>query len=102
MGTIGIILMVLGGLLAFGAWIWLLILAFKDSALWGIIVLFLSWLGSLIFTIVRKPAPGWKPFLYMVLGGVLVAVGSILASAGATTTTTEPSSMLIDLIKNLG
>ena len=65
----------IGGLIALIGWVWLIILGFKKSALWGIVVILLSWLGGLIFCIVNKE--GWLQLALMTIGGILAGVGAI-------------------------
>ena len=90
----GMALLIIGVIMAAIGWIMLLIAAFKDSVLWGLIVLFFSGIGSLIFTIVKKP--GWTPMLLMIGGGILAAIGSGMAASNANTT--EPAAMIIKAI----
>ena len=72
----GLIVIGLGGLIAFIGWIWLLIIGFKQGgALWGILIFFFSCLAGLIFCIMYKT--GWLPWLMLVIGGVLASFGVI-------------------------
>ncbi|CAN5502905.1 hypothetical protein BH10BAC5_BH10BAC5_27200 [soil metagenome] len=89
-------LLVIGGLMAVIGWVMLLIAAFKDSVLWGLIVLFFSGIGGLVFTIVKKP--GWTPILLMIGGGILAGIGSGMAAASMNT---EPAAMVIKALMNL-
>ncbi len=93
----GMALLVIGGLLALVGWVMLLIKAFKDSVLWGLVVLFFSGIGSLIFTIVKKP--GWTPILLMIVGGVLAAIGSGMAASDANTN--PPAALILFVFNNL-
>ena len=75
MEAIGGIVGGIGGLIALIGWVWLIILGFKKSAVWGIVVILLSWLGGLIFCIVNKE--GWLQLALMTIGGILAGVGAI-------------------------
>ena len=76
MEILGGLIMFVGGLLAFAAYIWLVVVAFKEGgAIWGIVVLLFSGLGGLIFCIVNKT--GWLPWIVMVLGGILASFGVV-------------------------
>jgi len=67
------ILGIIGALIAFIGWIWLVVVAFKaGGALWGILNIFLQPVTGLIFCVVKKA--GWTPFIVMIVG-VVLAVG---------------------------
>jgi hypothetical protein len=80
MAVLGLLLMGIGYLVAFIGGIWIVVIAFQESILWG--------LGSLLVPLVGLiyVAMHWeetkKPFLILV-GGIVVAVlGIIVAGAG--------------------
>ncbi len=76
MEIVGLIVIGLGGLIAFIGWVWLLIIGFKQGGvLWGILIFFFSCLAGLIFCIMYKT--GWLPWLMLVIGGVLASFGVI-------------------------
>ncbi|MBS0263841.1 MAG: hypothetical protein JSS02_18025 [Planctomycetes bacterium] len=81
MATIGFILTGLGSLAWFIGYIWLVVLAFQKSALWGI--------GSFCVPIVgwvyafQNWEQGKKPFLIEIVGVVLSLVGGALTGGGA-------------------
>lgn len=64
------------GLVAFGTYIWLLVLAFKRSAGWGLAVLFLSPIAAIIFAI-QYWEESKKPFLITTgcsIGAIAIAL----------------------------
>ena len=64
----------LGGLISLIAWIWLVIIAFKEGgAIWGIVVFFLAWIGGLVFCLMHQK--GWAQLVLMVLGVFLSTAG---------------------------
>ena len=66
----------LGGLIALIGWIWLVVLGFqKGGALWGILIIFFSWIAGLIFCIMNKT--GWIPLVMMLLGGFISGIGMV-------------------------
>ena len=65
-------LLILGGILAIVGGIWLLVVTFQTSVLWGIGSLLLPFV-SLIFVIMNWDATK-KPFLIQVAGLVLVVI----------------------------
>lgn len=81
MGTVGLILMGIGGIALFIFSIMLLIEAFKESVLWGLGYLFVPFV-SLIFVIMHwDKAKG--PFIKLVVSAVVFFIGSAVAGAGA-------------------
>lgn len=81
MGFVGLFLLMVGGLAVFGGAIWLLILAFQESILWGVgslVVPFVSLVFAIMFWDKTKTA-----FL-LHLGGIAVMVfGAILSGITA-------------------
>jgi hypothetical protein len=68
----GSILGIVGGLLIFVGWIWLIITAFtKGGALWGILAILFSWITGLIFYFTKKE--GLQPTL-VILGGIVLTI----------------------------
>lgn len=64
----------IGGLLALIGLFWLIIIAFqKGGILWGILVVVFSWMGGLVFCIVKKE--GWLPLGLLVIGLILAVIG---------------------------
>ena len=64
----------IGGLIALIGYIWLIVVGFKQGgALWGILIIFFSFLAGLIFCIMHKT--GWVPWILMVLGGLVAGFG---------------------------
>ncbi len=84
------LLLALGGILYLGGWVMLLVLGFKKSLGWGLVMLFLSWLIiPLIVFLIKYWDEAKLGFLVMV-GGLLAAgvggfvlVGSVATSAMA-------------------
>jgi len=82
------LLLAIGGILALGGWVMLLVLGFKKSIGWGLTILFLSWL---IIPLVVFLAKHWSEakagFLLLVAGtvasgiGWFALVGSVATSA---------------------
>lgn len=76
---LGTIILGIGGLIALVGAIWLLVVTFKKSILWGILSLLIPFV-SLIFVIMNWELTK-KPFLIYLGGIVLVIVGSVLGAA---------------------
>ena len=68
-----ITLLLVGGLIAFVGAIWMLVVAFRTSVLWGLGCLIVPFV-SLIFLVLYW-SDAKKPFLYQVLGAILMGVG---------------------------
>ena len=81
MEIIGLILLAVGGIVAFVGGIWVLVLAFKQHILWGLGSLFVPFV-SLVF-VIKYHKVALKPFLICVAGWVLLIIGSVIAGAGA-------------------
>lgn len=76
------ILGLIGALVFFVGWIWLIVTGFKaGGALWGILNIFFQPITGLIFCIVNKT--GWMQFGIMIAGLVLVVLGGGLSAATA-------------------
>ncbi len=81
MQFIGMLLMFIGFVLAFVGGIWLLIVAFQESLLWGLGCFFLP-IVSLIF-VVMYWEDAKKPFLVNIAGLVPLFLGIMLSGGGA-------------------
>jgi hypothetical protein len=68
------ILALIGCVLIFVGYIWLIVTAFKvGGVLWGILNIFFQPITGLIFCILKKA--GWQAFLLMVIGMILAGSG---------------------------
>ncbi|HOX05517.1 MAG TPA: hypothetical protein PK280_03865 [Planctomycetota bacterium] len=81
MATVGLILTIVGGIVAFVGAIMVLIQAFKVSVLWGLGSLFVP-LVSLIFVIMNWGVAK-KGFLIQLAGLGLLILGTVLTAVGA-------------------
>lgn len=73
-------LMVIGGLLGFAAWIWLLIAAFRVSIGWGLAIFFLGWTWiPLIIFAVKYWKEAKRPILLYGASVVVLIVASLIA-----------------------
>lgn len=68
-----VILGILGAILCVVGFIWLVLVAFSKSALWGLLNIFFQPLAGLIYCI--AVGEGWKPFLMMIGGAILFGLG---------------------------
>lgn len=76
MEIIGLGVMGIGGLICLIGWIWLIVIGFqKGGALWGVLIIFFSWIAGLIFCIINKT--GWIPLILMIVGGIISSVGMV-------------------------
>ncbi len=76
--AIAIVLIVLGFLLSFIGGIWGLVLAFQESAVWGLLYLFVPF-ASLVFVITKWGKPAVKnSFLLGLLGLGIAMLGAVL------------------------
>ncbi len=76
MEILGFGIISLGSLIALIGYIWLIVVGFqRGGALWGILIIFFSWIAGLIFCIVKKT--GWTPLILMILGGVISGIGAV-------------------------
>jgi hypothetical protein len=71
---ISLIVMIVGGLVFFVGWIWLIILGFKQSIWWGILMILFNWFAAIVFCIVKKT--GWLGLAIMTIGGIAAGVGA--------------------------
>jgi len=72
-------LIILGSLIAFVGGLWLLVVIFQESILWGIRSILLP-LVPLIFVILHWDVSK-KPLLIQVVGGVIAIVGVLMLSS---------------------
>lgn len=80
METLGLILVIVGALVAVGGYIWFLGVAFSEGPAWGLLCFFLP-IVSLIFLAIR-PAQAWKPTVTYLSGVISLLVGaSLMGSA---------------------
>lgn len=80
MGLIGTILNVIGLAIAMVGAIWILVIAFQDSVMWGLLCFFIPCVVLYyVFTHWEKTK---KPFLIEVVGGVVAGIGSVIATSG--------------------
>lgn len=75
----GMILLSIGGLIAFVGAIWMLVLAFKKSIVWGLASFFIGPV-LLVFAIMNWDVCK-KPFLIWLGGFALVMVGMVMGGA---------------------
>ena len=76
MEILGLILLVVGGIVALVGGIMFLIVAFKESILWGLASLFIPF-ASLVFLFLHW-AKAKQSFLIQLGGGALIIVGMLL------------------------
>lgn len=76
MEALGLIIFIIGVLIAAVGGIWLLITGFGESILWGLAMLFIPLVG-LIFVILHWDKAK-KPFLVNIVGAAIIFVGSLL------------------------
>jgi hypothetical protein len=76
MQILGVILMVVGGIVALGGGIWFLVVAFRQHVLWGLGCFFVPFV-SLIFLIMYWRNV-WKPFVVQLGGAMVFVVGSVI------------------------
>ncbi len=84
------LLLAIGGILYLGGWVMLLVLGFKKSLGWGLVVLFLSWLIVPLIVFLIKYWDEAKLGFMVMVGGLLasgvggfILVGSVATSAMA-------------------
>jgi hypothetical protein len=77
--TLGTVLYVTGIMIALICDIWIVVLAFQESVLWGLGCLFLPFIG-IVFAIMYWDTAG-KPFLISLGGAALAFVGGLIGGA---------------------
>lgn len=80
MELIGLILIGLGFMVVLISGIWFLVVAFRESVLWGLACLFIP-IAQLFFLIVHWPVAK-RPFLYQLSGLVLIIIGALINPQG--------------------
>ena len=80
----GFLLVILGLILCLVGSIWIIVAAFKESTLWGLGVLFINSIVTIIFVILHFEETE-KPFIIWVIGVVLMIVGMIISPEQAET-----------------
>lgn len=68
-----VILGIIGAILLAVGFIWLMIISFRESAVWGLLNIFFQPLAGLIFCI--SIGKGWQQFLMLIGGAILLGVG---------------------------
>jgi hypothetical protein len=72
----GSLLLILGIIISLVGGIWLLVLAFQESVLWGIGSIIVPFV-SLIFVFMHW-TEAWRPFVLSVVGSVLAMIGAMM------------------------
>jgi hypothetical protein len=80
MAILGMILMAAGGIATVVGGIWLIVLAFRKSILWGLGSLFISPI-AIVFAIMNWSIAK-RPFLIEIAGVVVLFIGMALSGAG--------------------
>ncbi|UCF96948.1 MAG: hypothetical protein JSV89_17490 [Spirochaetaceae bacterium] len=80
MEILGVILLIIGGIISSVCHIWILVIAFHQSVLWGFGSLLVPFV-TFIF-VVMYWAEAKKPFLIFIAGGVLLLIGGLLVAIG--------------------
>ncbi len=76
MEIIGGLVILVGCLIFFVGWIWLIVIAFKQGgALWGILNIICQPITGIIFCIVHKT--GWLQLALLIIGNIIAGVGMI-------------------------
>ncbi len=78
MEAFGLILAIVGGLVAISGYIWLLIVAFAEGALWGIVCLLFP--VVLFLLLLMRPSEMWKPMLVYLAGAAVLLTGMSVIS----------------------
>lgn len=83
MAIIGLILFVIGGIASLVTGIWFLVVAFRQSVLWGLGCMFVPFV-PLVFLIVHWQEAK-RPFLWSLAALVPIILGALLTGGGAET-----------------
>jgi hypothetical protein len=82
------LLLAIGGILSLGGWVMLLVLGFKKSIGWGLVILFLSWLIVPVIIFLARYWSESKTGFFLMLAGTIASgigwfavVGSLATSA---------------------
>lgn len=84
---IGLILLIIGMLAAFVGGIWLLVVIFKESVLWGVLSLIFGPV-SLVFVVMHWDISK-KPFLIQIAGIVIAIIGAVIMGPMESNITTQ-------------
>ena len=76
MGLVAMILYGIGTLIAIVGGLWIVVIAFQESVLWGLCSLFIPCVA--LYYVITHWEKTKKPFLIEVAGGLLCALGSAL------------------------
>ena len=80
MGMIGNLLTLVGFVIAMVGGIWILVIAFQESVLWGLLCLFCNIIS--LYYVITRWEKSKKPFLIELGGAVLCAIGQGIAHSG--------------------
>jgi hypothetical protein len=80
MGLIAMLLYGIGLLIAMVGAIWIVVIAFQESVLWGLGCFFIPCVA--LYYVITHWEKTKKPFLIEVVGGVICAIGSALVTQG--------------------
>ena len=78
MAIVAMMLYAIGSVIAIVGGIWIVVIAFQDSVLWGLLCLFIPCVA--LYYVITHWEKTKKPFLIEVVGGVICAVGSLLVT----------------------
>ena len=84
MGTVGMIIWIIGAIISVFGGIWLLVVAFRQTIWWGLGSLFIP-IVALVFLIMHW-GDAAKPFFVSLLGAVIMIVVAILIPGAIPTT----------------
>ena len=73
----GTILIAVGGIVCLIGGIWFLIVAFRESVVWGLLCLFVPF-AALAF-LIKHFGDAAKPFGLNILGSILLIIGSVIS-----------------------
>ncbi len=83
METIGMLLMVVGYLAAFICGLWMLIIAFQEGALQGILYMFVPFYS--LYYVISRWEKCKQPFLYSLAGLAVAIIGLVMGGMGGAT-----------------
>ncbi len=76
MQMLGLGAILVGVLIAFIGWVWLVVIGFKTGgALWGILNIFFQPITGIIFCVMHKT--GWLALALLIIGNVIAIIGMI-------------------------
>ena len=82
MATLGMILTAIGGVMAVVGGVWVIVLAFRKSVMWGLLCLFVSPVA--IYFAIKNWDIAKRPFLIEIAGIVLLFIGIALSGTAMT------------------